>query len=202
MKPQPLVLVFLYGLILVGTPLAIGAKPAREPVPVPVETDPHGMPLFHQGMVTVKFHEGVGPFSRQEGMVSFGISSLDEVAGRFRVNSLEKRFRHRPIPKDSGLPDLSRIYRIRFPESFSVRAVAEAFERDPLVEYAEPIPVLYACEVPNDPLYSQLQHLPQIMAPEAWDIHHGEDGPEHVVIGIADDAVEWFHPDLIDNTWQ
>jgi hypothetical protein len=100
-----------------------------------------------------------------------------------------------------GVPDLTRIYQIDFPASFNVNEVAVAFSHDPHVEYAEPIPVVYKSEIPNDPNYGSMYHLPLIMAPEAWNIHHGEDGAE-VLIGIPDDAVAWRHNDLVENVWQ
>jgi serine protease len=57
-------------------------------------------------------------------------------------------------------------------------------------------------EVPNDPMYVQQQHLPQIMAEEAWDIHKGENGDGDVKIAIVDTGVEWYHEDLADNVWE
>jgi PKD repeat protein len=178
------------------------AQPKLAPSAPSVETDGEGRPLYHPGVITVKVKEGVGPFAPQQEAVTFGLASLDEKAVLFQVQAIEKRFRHKPIPPGSGLPDLSRIYRLTFPESFGVRAVAGAFSGDPHVEYGEPIPLCYKCDVPNDSLYSQLQHLPQIMAEEAWDIHHGEDCVPEIVIGIPDDALEWFHPDIVQNVWQ
>ena len=113
-----------------------------------------------------------------------------------------KRFRHRPIPKHSGLPDLGRIYKIEFPADRNAWEVARAFAADLNVEYAEPIPLQYGTDTPDDPLYASQQHLPQIMASEAWDIHKGEDGTEEIVIAIIDSGVDWLHPDLTDNLWQ
>jgi hypothetical protein len=51
-------------------------------------------------------------------------------------------------------------------------------------------------------LYPQLQHLPQIMADGAWDLHHGEDGSSTIVVAIVDTGVDYLHPDLTDNVWQ
>ncbi len=80
--------------------------------------------------------------------------------------------------------------------------VVKAFSSDPNVEYAEAIPVYHTTEVPDDALYSQLQHLPQIHAPEAWEIHKGENGTEEIVIAIVDTGVDWEHVDLQSNVWQ
>nr|NQU92672.1 S8 family serine peptidase [Bacteroidota bacterium] len=80
--------------------------------------------------------------------------------------------------------------------------VAREFSKDPNIEYAEPIPVIQLLEVPNDPMYGDLHHLPQIHAPEAWEIHKGENGEDEVVIAIVDSGTEWDHEDLVDNIWQ
>lgn len=159
-------------------------------------------PLFHRGMITIKVNKGIGEYGRQVGEVSFGISSLDEKADKFEVNLLEKRFHYNPKKLKEGLPALSRIYRIEFPEKYSVKKVAEEFAKDPNIEYAEPIPVAYPDEVPDDALYDQCQHLPQIFAEDAWEIHKGEYGTEEIVIALIDTGVDWDHEDLGDNVWQ
>ncbi|MBE0639666.1 MAG: S8 family serine peptidase [Bacteroidales bacterium] len=159
-------------------------------------------PMFYKGMITIKVKEGIGDFDKQKGNVSFNIPSLDAKAGKYKVNLLEKRFRYNPAKLKKGMPDLSRIYRIEFPESYSVTKVAREFSKDPNIEYAEPIPVIELLEVPNDPMYGDLHHLTQIHAEEAWDIHKGENGPEDIIIAIVDSGVDWDHEDLIDNIWQ
>ncbi|MCX6267015.1 MAG: S8 family serine peptidase [Bacteroidetes bacterium] len=154
------------------------------------------------GMITVKLKKGVGEFGKQTGNVSFGIPSLDLKVANYQVNQLEKRFRYNPAKYHEGLPDLSRIYKISFPENLSLTEVAAIFSSDPNVEYAEPIPVIHAFDVPNNSLYSQLQHLPQIFGPEAWAIHKGENGLTKIVIAINDSGIDWDHVDLQSNIWQ
>jgi len=70
-----------------------------------------------------------------------------------------------------------------------------------LVEYAEKVPKVFFHATPNDEFYDNLQHLPQIMAEQAWDIHKGENGTDEIIIAIVDSGVFWRHPDLIDNIW-
>lgn len=166
------------------------------------KTDPMGRPLFHQGMLTLKLKQRIESTHLGKGNVTLGLRSLDQKFERFKVKSVEKRFHHRPIPPGSNLPDLSKIYKITIPEETDVMAAVRAFSEDPNVEYAEPIPIMYAHETPNDTLFSVLQHLPQIMAGQAWDIHKGEAGDSVIVIGICDSGVDWDHPDLIDNLWR
>jgi PKD repeat protein len=155
-----------------------------------------------QGVITVKLKKGIGDFEKQTGSVSFGIQSLDEKVANFGVYQLEKRFRYNPAKLRPDLPDLSRIYKISFPENFSISEVAELFSSDPNVEYAEAIPVYHTTDIPNDALLSQMHNLPQIHAPEAWTIHKGENGTEEIIIAINDTGVDWDHEDLQSNVWQ
>lgn len=157
---------------------------------------------YLEGAITIKLKPDVGNYSRQAGNVLFGIKSLDAKAARFQVSSLDKRFQFNPLSLRQGVPDLSRIYKIGFPKDIPVEEVVQAFASDPNVEYAEPIPLNQCFDVPNDALYGQLLHLPQIHAPEAWSIHKGENGTQEVVIAIDDTGVDWKHPDLESNIWQ
>ncbi|MCD4731132.1 MAG: S8 family serine peptidase [Bacteroidales bacterium] len=161
-----------------------------------------GQPLFHKGMITIKVKEGFKGIPQQKGNVSFGISSLDSKSRKYEVDLLEERFKYNPKKMKKGMPDLSRIYRIEFPEDISVTKVAREFSKDLNIEYAEPIPMIYLMDAPNDPMYGQLWNLPKIQASEAWDIHKGENGTEEVVIAIIDSGVDWDHEDLVDNIWQ
>jgi serine protease len=158
--------------------------------------------LYVEGAITVKLKPGAGEFGKQTGAVHFGIQSLDDKVDAYEVYQLEKNFRYNPAKLRAGLPDLSRIYKLSFPQSLSAEEIARDFSSDPNVEYAEPIPIIHLLEVPDDSLYSQLQHLPQIFAPQAWNIHKGENGSEEIIIAINDSGVDWHHVDLVDNIWQ
>ena len=157
---------------------------------------------YQEGQFTVKLKADVGDFSEQSGMVYFNIPSLDDKVQQFAVYKVEKRFKFNPKKARAGLPDLSRIYKFHYSGEQNIHLVVAAFAADPHVEYAEIIPINRTNEVPNDALYDNCQHLPQIMAEEAWEIHKGEDGTEPVVIAIVDSGTEWQDEDLTDNLWQ
>lgn len=159
------------------------------------------LPDYQQGVILLKVKVGIRPHDNQTDQVSFGQPSLDLLLEQYEVTSLKKRFKHKPIPRGSGLPDISRIYQVEFPEDINVWEVSSAFGDNPNIEYAEPVPIYRAAEIPDDPMYISQQHLPQIMAAEAWDIHKGENG-EEVVVAIIDTGVDWLHPDLTENAWQ
>ncbi len=88
-------------------------------------------PMFHKGMITIKVKEGIEDLGKQKGKVFFNIPSLDSKVNKYEVDLLEKRFRYNPKKMKKGMPDLSRIYRIEFPEDISVTKVAREFNEDP-----------------------------------------------------------------------
>jgi len=93
---------------------------------------------------------------------------------------------------------LNRIFILQVAESTDLERLAESFRRNPAVEYAEPDYIVPATVVPNDTRFSQQQHLPQIKAPEAWDVVKGN---SDVIVAIIDTGTDWNHPDLADNIW-
>lgn len=156
---------------------------------------------YYDGMICLKLKAGFGDYSSMEGTVVTGIRDLDHLLSKYNVGLLKKRFKYDPAQLKEGMPDLSRIYTITFPKKYPVNKAVREFSALKETEYAEAIPRIYKCETPNDALYGNQYHLPLIQAPAAWDIHKGENGPE-VLIGIADDAIDWRHQDLIDNVWE
>ena len=56
-------------------------------------------PTLEKGKIAIKVKEGVGPFQKQDGSVSFGINSLDQISAKYEVNKLSEMFIHKPIPK-------------------------------------------------------------------------------------------------------
>ncbi|UCE19826.1 MAG: hypothetical protein JSV84_05660, partial [Gemmatimonadota bacterium] len=130
-------------------------------------------PLYEPGKIVVKFKPNIIAKGMKHLKVT-GISSFDEKLSRFSVQKVRKRFKHKPIPKGSGLPDISRIYSLSFSTDFDPVTVAREFAKDPSVEYAEPVCAPTMNEIPNDSLFDYQQHLIQIQAPQAWDVQHGD----------------------------
>ena len=77
------------------------------------------------------------------------------------------------------------------------------------IRTSETIAIIRPTYIPNDPRWNQQYGLPLIeadLAYDLWDIEGGELPGQmeegEIVVGVADDALEWDHPDLIDNIWQ
>ena len=159
-------------------------------------------PIFEKGKITVKLKKGANRLQKQSGSTTlFGVTSLDQKMEKYKVSTLKERFIHKPITKNSKLPDLSRIYRIEFPVEYDVATVVKEFSADPNIEYAEPVPIYYMLGVPNDSLYDKQWYLKKIQAEQAWDIHKGEDGDSVIILGITDIGCKYDHPDLGQNIW-
>ena len=188
---------FEYGLLV--TFLVTGSVSLQAAQPVP--TDNRGRPLYQAGVVAVKLRSDSAPVARKALPLRFGISSLDAVSDELGVRRVEPMFRTRFSKARPDLPDLSRIYRVRFPDAVDVRRAARLFGGDPSVAYAEPIVAHYLEETPNDPDFSRQWFLENIEAEAAWDVHKGEDGAE-IVVGISDSGVAWRHEDLVENIYQ
>ncbi len=185
--------------------------------------DKEGRPLYYFDKLYIKLKKDTKAFLKTsdelQGTVNyrFGISSLDDKIEKFGIKT-NKKYKQRKdlLQKNKDyiqsakkeIPDLSRIYTLIIPlnptlgKGENLGMVLKEFADDPNVEYAEPVPIRYLLEIPNDSLYSRQQHLPQIKADSAWDVFKGENGIQEIIIGISDTGVEWDHPDLINNIKQ
>ncbi len=166
------------------------------------ELDNQGRPLWEAGMIWVKVKSDVPLDRSQLRIQSFNIPSLDAKLQSYGINNITRTFRPIERPNRKDLPDLTRIFTLHLPSGMNEDALVEIISRETSIEYAERVPAMYQEAVPNDAFYAtDLYHLPQIMAEEAWDIHKGEDGIEQVVIGVGDTGVDWKHPDLGANIY-
>ena len=66
------------------------------------------------------------------------------------------------------------------------------------VEYAEPSYIHYTSHTPNDPAFGVQFYLPQVKAPEAWEVLRNSSS---VIIGIVDSGSELNHEDLAANIY-
>ena len=78
-------------------------------------------------------------------------------------------------------------------DSDSLPATAAALAQSDLIESVHKNYIFQAQRLPNDPLYTQQPHLPQINAPAAWDASISS---ESILIAVVDTGVDADHPDL------
>jgi subtilisin family serine protease len=102
---------------------------------------------------------------------------------------------------------------VELPDGESAAEAVARYERNPLVEYAEPNGVWRSQATPSDPNLSRLWGLhntgqtvrgvagtadADIDAAEAWDLTTGS---PNVVVAVVDTGVQYGHPDLAPNIW-
>ena len=94
------------------------------------------------------------------------------------------------------LADLSKWYRIEFPENTSLPKIIQALKSFKEIAFAEPHFVPSLCYVPNDTRISEQYALSKINAFAAWDLYQGDTA---TIIGITDTGYDPFHPDISAN---
>jgi serine protease len=132
---------------------------------------------------------------------TFGIESIDRVLSRALGVAKAQMFPTLATPQRAGDVDLTLMYVVSFSSPNDPLTIANELSDLPEVQYAEPwfINTTHKnTSTPNDPLFGSQWALPQVHAPEAWDITQGD---STVVIAIVDSGVEWTHPDLADNIY-
>lgn len=80
---------------------------------------------------------------------------------------------------------------LKIPLGRTVPQMVEAFQRNPLIEYAQPNSICYAFWGPNDLYYNLQWHFPKINMPTAWDyfIPCGAPGPSPTPVGVGSGVV-------------
>jgi len=138
--------------------------------------------------------------------------SIDDLIAAYRVERIWKQFRRSIPPQAPTEPDLSRLYRVRFPADFDPNEVAAAFAHDPNVESAQVIGIHPVHQTPPSDTYFAyqwaLENTGQLYWPEyelsgeagsdvgaigAWQLRDAE---TQVLIAVVDTGVDWKHPDL------
>ncbi|TAL69734.1 MAG: T9SS type A sorting domain-containing protein [Bacteroidetes bacterium] len=220
-------LYFLIAIIIIITSNHLMSQPGYTKIPKPRtiadcikqigQKDKEGRQLYYNDKIYIKLKKDVKAFLKSPDELQgtskyrFGISSIDEKLEKYGIIT-QKTYKQRSellkknkdfIQKNNlDLPDLSNIYTLEFGESKNIRNILTEFYNDRNIEYAEPVPIMYLLEMPNDTLYPRQQHLPQIKADSAWGVFKGEDSTKEIIIGISDTGVEWDHPDLMNNLKQ
>ncbi len=123
---------------------------------------------------------------------------LNSITSAYSVSSVKEALPNTRNSKVSRKLNLKNIFIMQVDESTDLEQMVNDLAGHPEIEYAEPVYKCYAEAVVDDPLYDNQPHLPQIKAPEAWDV---EFGSNDVIVAIVDSGVDWDHEDLAANIW-
>lgn len=100
--------------------------------------------------------------------------------------------------KFKGTP-VERLYMVEYEVGVDSYDLAQELMKNPEVEYAVPVFNRYVTDfTPNDPDIKKQWHLDNLNASKAWEISKGS---PTVIIGIVDSAIDWRHPDLLNNIY-
>jgi hypothetical protein len=127
---------------------------------------------------------------------TIGVPALDARLAEVGVETVERLHPHAIVRPN--LPRLDLVVELHPRQGMDPAAVVAALQGHPDLEWIELVPVPVVEELPDDPQYGSEHHLPQIMAPEAWDYQKGDSA---VVVAIVDNGTDYLHPDLWDNVF-
>ena len=124
---------------------------------------------------------------------------------RNRVMQLRKRKAklRKVLPEHiKNLPQLENIFVVDLKPGEDVLSVAEAYQKDPNVVYAEPNYYFKEFLIPNDLEYDYQWALPKIKADLAWGQFASEEAiGKGVICAILDTGVSYDIPELAENIW-
>ena len=131
---------------------------------------------------------------------------LDDVSA---LNIHQWLFNARATDRDGDIY-LNRYYVVQFAENRQdIEWLVKSFLELSCITQSETMTINRPTYVPNDTRWNQQYGLHIIeadLAYDLWDIEGGEIPGQmsegEIVVGVADDACDWDHPDLIQNIWQ
>ena len=148
--------------------------------------------------------------------------SIDEITGRTNLSELNQMMdklsaigihqwlsNARPTDRDGDIY-LNRYYVIQFESSrIDIHELVKETEMLQSIRFSETMTINRPTYIPNDPRWNQQWFLPNIeadLAYDLWDIDGGDipgqTSTGEIIVAVADDAIDWDHPDLINNIWQ
>ncbi len=151
---------------------------------------------YVDGQVYVKFNAWALKQVSKDNPNNIPLEKLPEVnkiLNKYGVSKAYKPFYQ--ANDDSRLPY---ILKFEFSQKNKVTALVSELSKVYGVEYVEKVPAMNTFTVPNDPSYGSQPHLPQINAPNAWNVFNGN---SNITVAIVDNAINRSHQDLAANIY-
>lgn len=152
------------------------------------------------GVLIVKFKAVAGSSSKTKSVTvpDHNVKSRSVVSQRKMFSQPISSLRTSALRKPDDEVGLGRIYEVKISTSANIEAVINEILADPNVEYAEPRYIHRINYLPSDPRFPEQTYLPQLHAPQAWDLVRNGSG---LIIAIVDSGSELTHPDLAANIY-
>jgi len=149
--------------------------------------------------ITAIIPEGSGSDTRED--VNFELTPSEYIVGVYEITSevidlIEEN--NGTIIDQCQYENGPRALLVYISEEKNIGDFINNVQNSPLVKYVELNRVVYACYIPNDPLYPRQWGPKNIRAggppnPSAWDV---ETGDKNVTIAIVDTGIQYNHEDL------
>lgn len=166
---------------------------------------------YHQNQILIYIdnnYENLAIVNRT-GHPETGDQELDEFLATSGAVAIRRWLRTADESDHDGDIYLNRYYLVDFgtPRN-SIANLRLECQQVPIVARTELVPVIKPHYTPNDPRFGQQWHLPNVRAPQAWDLWDvdggdipGTNSTREIKVGVVDTGVDWTHPDLVDNIW-
>ena len=165
---------------------------------------------YYGDRIIIYVDNKVNDFTISDDQRSTNLPQLNDLMIQEKSSSIQQwLFNARATDRDGDIY-LNRYYVIQFesPKDDLDRVVGQFTALDQ-IRMSDRLPIIYPAYIPNDSLWDQLYHLPQVkadLAYDLWDIEGGDIPGQmdsgQIVVAIPDIGLKWDHPDLIDNIWQ
>ena len=197
MKRSLLTLFFFFNILVLQ---AQKNAPSTGRKPFKISQRP-GSNSYVPGIIIVKFKAITSASSKtlssRQPAYTLNSTSIVSLKQMFAESTAETKISSRRQEDKIGM---GRIYEVKLSPSANIEVVINELLGNPQIEYAEP-KYIHRMHVtlPNDPRYPEQTYLPQVKAPEAWDL--ARNLSPKVLIGIVDSGSELDHPDLAANIY-
>ncbi|MBT7520131.1 MAG: hypothetical protein HN654_07165, partial [Candidatus Marinimicrobia bacterium] len=165
---------------------------------------------IYSDRILVYIDNSISSFQIHENTGRTNLEELNQKLDDLAVDKIRQWLPNaRPTDRDGDIY-LNRYYVIELSSPrTNILALVKDVELLPSIRFSETMAINRPDYIPNDSYWNQEWHMQNIEADHAfdlWDIDGGEipgqmsDGI--MIVGVSDDAMDWDHPDLINNIWQ
>jgi len=148
---------------------------------------------FVPRQIIIKFHQPVQLYKPDDRTIT-GLDDFDQILATIDYQSLDKPFKSGL----NGFPSADKIVLLKLSSTEKIDRLLDRIARMNSVDYACKNLTHTLEYTPNDSAFASQYYLPQIHAPQAWDLLTN---PEPVVVGFIDTGIDYTHPDLAPNIW-
>lgn len=165
---------------------------------------------IYSDRMLVYIENSIGNFEINENTGRTNLPTLNQKLDDLLANGIRQWLPNaRPTDRDGDIY-LNRYYVIDLSSSrMDIQTLVQDVNQLPEIRFSETMSINRITYTPNDQYWNQQWYMQNIEADQAfdlWDIDNGDLPGQmsegQMIVGISDDAMDWDHPDLINNIWQ